>query len=270
MAEKRKHLRDLFNEGTKAVIQYGDEAFEIWLQRPSSVQEDDAFGRGRAKRARLLAKYNDKDSDEYVTMKMEVDALDRDALLAELLDAKNPDHKSQAMSEVLYGPEGSDWGESGEKYLDLVEAVQERLEEIVALNESATEAQNVIMMDQDDEMVRLNAEQEKFDKEVDERFVQLQEGEKARLDAFDNDRLRKMVWDHRVDALGNLAWYSEYRLNQLHYACRYIENKDELYFEDVNEFKNLPPTIQQAISNNFDAIDVSGADLKKLLSPLNF
>ena len=66
-----------------------------------------------------------------------------------------------------------------------------------------------------------------------------------------------------------MAWYEEYRVYQVYYACRYPEDHNKLYFSRADKILGMPPGVRQQLFDAFDEIDVAGLDLKNLLTSLS-
>ncbi len=266
------HLSDLFTTGTLIELSLGGEnTIELWLERPSTIQQDDAMNKAKAKRARLMAAYRDEDSDEHVALEGELLGMSKDAIIEELIILEEENFKRQAVSEVLYGPEGSDWGEYGVDYIDLLDATQSRLQEIREFNDGLSEEDEhlAIRIDKDEEVKRLETQARKFQDESDDRKKVLIEKEKGRLGLTELVKLVDDLRKARIDLEGQLVWFQEYRLRMLYYSVRYPKKRTSRYFDNMDQLTSLPAWVQQQILSDYDTFDAGGEDVKKLASLLS-
>lgn len=272
MVEKVPHLSDLFETGTLIKLSLGEDAeIELWLEKPATVQQDDAINKAKAKRARVMVAHRDEKSDEFVALDAEMKGMSRDALTDQLLQIKDDDFRKQATSEVLYGDQGTDWGEQGEDYIDLLDAVNQRIIEIREHNDSLTEDDShlIILAGKDEELLRLEEVSKKFGAEVDERRQVLADGETALLGNAETEELRERVHESRVELDAHLAWFQEYRMRMLYYSVRYPGKHEKRYFDNMDQLMQLPGWVQQALLGQYDEFETGGESTKKLLSLLS-
>ena len=272
MVEKNPHISELFETGRLETFDFGEEIGKIliWLEKPSTVQQDDAMTKAKAKRSRLIMAHKDKTSDEYMALEGELQLATDEEALEGMLAVKRDELNRQALNEVLHGESGSDWGESGEDYVALLDAVQQRLDEMEEHNKALTEedAHLVIIPAEDTEMIRLLEIENRFAAEVKERRDALLATEEARLKGLGYTKLREVYRDTRINLEGELLWFQEYKMWMIYYACRYPEKHEKSYFTNKDQLMQLPSWVQQEILSRYDDFDQGGESTKKLLSQL--
>ena len=275
MNNKPAHLSELFRRGKIVEVTVGDpeaegQTFQIYMQKPSSVQHDEAITKARAQGARLKLRYEDPTSDERVSLKHRIATIEnRSALIDEIVGFEGKRLRQQAMNEVLYGDVGSDWGgedQSGTLYLDLLSAHVKRIEEIALWNEDADE-ETQINSAQDEELLQIIDKLDQFERETLDREQVLSDQERTKHRNLDVEALRDMLYNQTVDAEAALAWYQEYRTGMLYYACRYPDDHRKFYFSAPNDVLDLPSHIQNQLFNAFDELDKGVESVKNLLTP---
>jgi hypothetical protein len=268
------HLETLFSDGSPLTINYpGKPEISLWITRPNVVQQKDILKKARAAKARRKQELLNKGGDERLALDLEVEDLHKSDLVKRLVEQQAQSFMQQATNEVMFNPEvGSDWGEEAEDYLAIVDAIIVRLNEIQDHNKSVEESgqddQRILPTD-DEELVRLSAEQERFNEEVQKRFNELTQVREREVGVRDTDELRKEYRQHRIEQECDMAWFEEYRQWQIYYACRYDDDHNKLYFSRADKILGLPPSIRTQIFNAYDGLEVGGEDVKNLLTSLS-
>ena len=232
------------------------------------MQQDMASRAARAKKTRRRSELLSKDSEERQALDMEIAELSAEEVAKQLLQLQQSDLQRQALNEVLYSKDfGSDWGKEGEKYMDLLDAVIQRSEEIAAQAEE--EGLDVPNFSDDEEWNRLNDLQQLFQDEVSERFNELADDAlNQMLVTKDADQIRKDYMKRHIDAEADTVWYMEYKLHMLYYATRTLDDHKKLYFESATEVMDMPPQVQRQLLEALESISREVDDLKNSLTPL--
>lgn len=257
-----QHLADLFKVGTLHTVEFdlGDDkfSFDLWIRKPTAEQQGEARAKAQAQSARLKARYRDKESDAYTALWGEITDLEsKDGVIDKLLDVDAADRRSKAFNEVMYAEEhGGDWTEAGEDYFGTVTAMTERFEEIDRHNAALpSEDQELRIAPKDDEELQnLQVKFDEFQSQVEERYNQLIAHERAQLDRESEATLREKLVKAFINVESQMAWYQEYRVRMLHYACRYPDDRKRLYFRHRNDILELPVTIQSDLFTALDAL----------------
>ena len=277
MAKQQMHLKDLFKTGEMVALEFvdpGDPAeivsVELWLRKPTAAQQQEAMAKAQAKKARKRRALKDEESDDRVALVEELDEMEtREEIIEYLVKYQEPTLRSKAMNDVLYDKDvGSDWGDDGAKYLEVVDAVSQRYQEILAFNDDLAEADKDkrIVADEDEDVLRLSAEQERFETEVEDRLSTYLDEERAKYKGKKLSELRNLLLKERIDVQSGLEWYQEYRTQLLFYALRYPENKKRLYFDSVSDILELPDYVQAKLFAAFDNVERGVDELKNSLS----
>lgn len=276
--QQRMRLQDLFKTGELVSLEFPNPEspddrlqVELWIRRPTAEQQQEAMAKAQAKKARKRRALKEEGSDEHLALMEEVEELEtRDELIDQIVRFQEQSLRAQATNEVLYRDDvGSDWGTDGSVYIELIDAVQQRWDEIVRHNEELDPKDYELRIDPqtDEELGKLNAEQERFDAEVQEKFAELLEAEKAKYRGVKIDELREKLASELIDAQSGLEWYAEYRQRLLFYSLRDPDNTKKLYFNSLEEMLSMPDFIQQRLFAEYDRIDRGVDEVKNLLSP---
>lgn len=268
------HLEELFSDGGPLTINYpGHPEVTLWLSRPNVLQQKDIVKKARAAKARRKQELMDKSGDERLAIDLEVDDMSKGDLVERMIEGEAQKYMQQATNEVMFNPDvGSNWGEEAEEYLAVVDAVLARLTEIQDHNNELEEAgveEGRIMPTDDEELVRLSAEQERFNEEVQVRYNALIDDRKKEVALRKSEDLRREYHKGVIERECDMAWFEEYRSWQIYYACRYEDDHNRLYFTRADKIMGLPPSVRTQIFEAFDQIDLAGNDIKNLLTSLS-
>lgn len=275
-----KHLRDLFRTGKMVTVSVPDPrdyeksvAFDIWMQKPSTSQQEEALAAARARAARKKALFRDAESDEMLMIAADVDDLERDELKDRLAYHQSAQFKSQAFNDVLYDPDHqvkdedgeSKYGPEGIGYADLLQALAERIDEINTLNADLSEAEvkdRWIDLADDEEYQRLVGEKDEFEAKVAERAEYLRQKEIETYQGIPDAELRKMLRKRFMETELNLAWFETYKAEMLWRACRYPDDHKRRYFSNPAEILDLPREVVEYLMSHYESIDFSGGEVK--------
>jgi hypothetical protein len=280
MAEKelpiggpQPHLSQMFTAGKLHTVVYpGKPEVEVWVARPNSQQSDKAQRLARVARARRFRELTSKDSDEAMALDVQMGEMQKAQVVDTLLDRTSRKREQQAYNEVLYSEDhGSDWGSSGSKYLELLDATIQRMEEIQKYNvemEAAETPEGIINPTEDEELTRLNAEQSAFEAEVRERLEPITEAERIEISALGIDKVRRNLRDAMVEAECDVLWFSTFRIEMVFYSIRYPDKHGKLYFENSDQLADLPESVKGQLFSAYEDVDMGAEQTKNLLTPL--
>lgn len=245
-------------------------AVELWMRKPTTPEYQQATAKAGALQARRRARYKDKESDEYMALQSSIDEVgDTEEILGYMLDFKRVELQQQAYHEVLYakeeGEDGKDvwlWGENGSEYLDLLAGIQARSDEIKKYNDMVEIEEEKIFYESDEEMIRLNAQVDKFAEQRQERLDKLTEIERAALSQKSDKELRAMLTKRMVDLDVNSAFTEEFKNWMVYFSVRYGDDHSKRYFKDPNDIAELPDYVKIQIYTAYDQIDIRSEDLK--------
>jgi hypothetical protein len=272
---KPMKLNDLFRVGKMVTVPITGEGgkvieFNIWMRKPSATQHEEALSSARAKQARVRLQYADEGSDQYAAIADEMNQYtSKTELIDKVLSFDFQRMRQAAINEVLYDPEqGQKWGEYGEGYSDLIAGIAQRMDEIQNRNAElgADETELRVLFDEDPELLKLLAKREEFEAEVDALVQAARDVEISKYKLMSIDELRKTLWKLTVDAQAQMAWYEEYRLRSLWFACRETGDRVKPYFETPYDILDLPPGVINTLLNHYDELDQGGEAVKNLLS----
>jgi hypothetical protein len=211
---------------------------------------------------RRKRKFKDKEGDAWISMwEQSIEPLEsKTELIDAIVGYDEAKLRSQAYNEVLFGDEGSDWGENGSRLLGSLDAVQTRMAEIERHNDTLDEGDEdlIIQYGEDQELLDLQAEYASFDTETAERLDALMDRERAKFEGKKLAELRAALTKRIVDLEGDMAWYQEYRIRMLFHACRKMESRKEHYFNDMEDILELPSPVQSQLMMALDQIDRGG------------
>ena len=281
---KQMHLQDLFRTGKEVrfELDFEDDPVEIviWMRKPTAGQQDEALNKARGKQARRKKAYRDKESDEYVSLLSDVESMeDVDELKTQIIRFDEAQLRAQAFNEVLhnekYAPKDENgellWGENNTGYLDLLTAIQQRMEEIQRFNSELEEEDQALRIEfeTDEELVALQEDRDAFENHVTTRYEDLRQIELDKLKGQKGIQLRNQLLKKMIEAESSLVWYEEYRSWMLYFSCRKPEDKTKPYFDDPAQLMDMPTGVIIYLEDQLNDLDKSGPALKNLPSPLS-
>ena len=270
MPKRKPHLSSLFHSGTEVTIvdTEGNE-YPIWVQRPSSLQQEESREYASAKVARFKLQAKDKKSDTYMALQATAQDDSYDDLLSARLRFEEPSVRDAALSEVLY-TEGSEWSEE-DKYFGLITAMSERFNEIERFNNEMEEAgsEERIDIDTDEKLLEVSKEHDRFQDEVQRVGDAELERLKEEFRKIPEDELREQVVKKTLDLDARMQWYEAYRTRMLSYACRFPEDHKKLYFASHDEVMEVPYYIRSQLFAAYDEVEKGSEDVKNSLSLLS-
>jgi hypothetical protein len=268
------HLADLFENGKEVLIVYpGKPETKVWIERPSPDQHQECLNNARATRARRFYELSEENSGERMAFVQETNALDKEELVEALLEKERRMLERQALNEVLFSEEfGSDWGNEGDKYSDLLGAISDRYAEINQRNNELKAANvdetNIVNPDDDEEIVRLSKIQETFEVEVKARRDELAADKRLEIAVHGIEKLREQMLEQRIALECDMVWFATFKFQQLFYATRYMADHSRLYFRNVSQIKGLPQLVQEQLMDGLNEVDIDVEALKNSLTPL--
>ncbi len=278
---KQMHLQDLFKTGVEVrfELDFEDEPVEIviWMRKPTAGQQDEAMNKARGIQARRKTVYRDKDSYEYLALVGDLEEFNTVGLLKEqIIKFEEQQLRSRAFNEVLhqkeFQPKDEDgkpkWGDDSTEYLDLLGAIQVRMEEISQFNSELEEGDESLKLtfDDDEELSGLQADRDEFENFVTERFEVLKADALKEFSGKKVVELRKILQKKLIETDTSLTWYEEYRKYMLYFSCRNPEDKTEPYFTAPEEVLIMPPNVISFLENQLEDLDSPGNALKNLPS----
>ncbi len=269
-AKPRAHLSDLFRAGKQLTItDSNDVEYVLWMQRPTATQQEDAREAANVKSLRLKMQYKERDGDRYLVLHQTMEEMEEhDELVETRAKYKDGDIRNQAFNEVLYSEDhGEDWKKE-DRYLSLLGAITDRWDEINRYNEQMEEAESDerITPTEDEQLLELLDQQNKFGDQVQVRTDELMEEEKARHVNKPDAQLRNEIVKESIDVESRVYWYETHQIRMLYYACRRTEDHDKFYFDVAEDVLNLPSHIRQDLYNAYDELERGSEDVKNSLS----
>lgn len=263
------HLSELFHSGEEVDIEVFNEhdpdnplKFPVWIRRPTVGQQEECRAKANAKQHRRKRQFKDKEGDAWLGMwETSVDPLTSKTEVVEAIVSYDESRlKSQAYNEVLFGDTGSDWGTDGQGLLNALEAVQQRIDEIGRLNDALDEEDSdlAISFSEDEELLGLQADYDRFVDEQEARFQELREAYVREFDGMTMDQLRRKLTKKIVELEGDMAWYAEYKMRMLYHAVRKVDSHNDHYFGSLEDILELPGHVQTQLMAALDNIDRGG------------
>lgn len=276
MADKPRHIRDLFTTGKKITIKALNEdgefeEFSFWMRKPLPSDHQEVIDIAAAKAVRVRAKFRDKENPSYIALYEQVANSSADDLIDVLIEMKRDEFRREAYNIVLYDETyGSDWSSDGNDYISIVLAVANRLIEIEGHNKELSDEDGhlIIRPEEDEELKRLSAIQEEFEKEVEELVDQYITKERKVHAGKSVDKLREEVIKKLIETEVAYARLQAYKSNMIWRSSRDLEDKSTHYFKDVDELETLPYAVRTQIFDAYDNLEPKGDDIKNLLSLL--
>jgi hypothetical protein len=264
------HLKDLVKVGTETVVtdSAGNE-YELYIARPSSLQQEDARKKANASVARYRIEAKDPDSDVALSLRLAFEEMDKEALVDMLLQYEKQDAQTKAYNEILW-QEGSEWNED-DKYLSLVNAIADRMTDIQKYNEQmeAAGSDDRIQPFEDEQLKALLEEQKRFDDEVEQATEAELQGFRVKYEAMDLEELRDENIRQAEELEAKMRWYQEFQVRMLYYACRYSDDRKKFYFDDPEDVLELPQYVRSQLYGAYEDLEAGVGDLKNSLSLLS-
>ena len=282
--EKKKtaRLQDLFKTGKEVTLDFevDDESFEVkmWMRKPLPQQAEEALTRSRGQQVRRKRLYQDKDSDEYLTLVGDVETIEtRDEVIDRILMFDHAKVRQTAYNEVLYNPDNSPhdedgkliFGEAGQYYLDLLDGIGNRMDEIRIFNEGLEDEDEelVILFEDDEELRKLREKEDIFENAVTARVEDLTAANRAAFKGVKLAGLYKELIKRLIEGDSNMHWYAEYQKWMLFHSCRVLDDHKKSYFRNPEELAALPGSVLMMLQTELDLFE-SGQDAIKNLPSL--
>lgn len=278
--EKPKHLRDLFVRGKQVTIKIprpGTEddwwEFDVWVQKPSVAEQEEAAAKARAAAARQRARLKDKDSDEYLSLLADIEDIARDELKERIVAHDAQRLRQQAFNDVMFNEdfqlkddEGKPlYGAEGVGYADLLSAIADRMEEIDRRNDDLPEDERKdrwISYEDDEDLWVMNEKRDVVEQTVQERYDDLYKVEVRNQEGKPTAELQAELIRLYRDTELSVTWYSTYQTYMLWQAVREMGAKQKHYFANPNEVLDLPIEVREFLTREFESLSVPGVELK--------
>lgn len=266
---RKPHLADLFNKGeTITIVDASDVEYEIFVRRPDPNQHQTALDAGNAKLASITVQYESRSGPRYDSIAAMVRAEpDKDVLIDQLVQYELSDVRQQAYHEVLYGDAGSVWDgeDEGRSYLDVLQGINARAEEIIRYNETIDEDDR-LDQETDEMMTSLLEAQTLFQSEVAVREGELMLDVRVKHQNKPVAQLQNELIKAGLEVEGKLYWYEEYQTKLLYYACREPDDVKQLYFDNPYDILELPQYIRALLYEAYERLELGSDELKNSLS----
>jgi len=263
MAKKRR-LGDLFVVGGPFVITDPKGSVEVWLQKPSEIDDESILRRSNARKARFIRDADDLDSELYLSEYASVRSFGVREVLVGLAISED---LLRARARITAETQAEDeWSEEG-YFQGLIDAWNGDPED--ASNLGGLMAVWAAGEDQDDprwaEAVATQGALERFSNQVENQV----DAEETRLrrdwgegqDDYEitpqlDAKLYDIVTRHMVQRTGEELFFTEYVRQQLYYSVREFDNHGQRYFSDVSEIDDLDHDVKLALSGALNALIV--------------
>ena len=235
--------------------------FHAWVRLPNAFQMKDIAEKARAARARRVRSLKDPESDAYVILENELDALRDESMrvlmVEELLDKDFTADYDTALREVLeiedpdYVPE--DEGDEIPKLYANIEQDQEEYARQVKLPEEQ----------RTEDFDELHRTVQRFSEAIQAELEKIIKPKRKTLTEDRTlDELIDMVRQERINQSGNEAYLHTFNSWQW-FVCTYKPRKgtpDERAFQDFTQFRlNTPPEVIHELQSAFTALELEMA-----------
>lgn len=273
---KRRRLSDLYAMGRKALIDDGHGAVEVWLQKLSPIEMENALRRSSVERAKMLVAAKDEESElwqaawadlhEWAPTKeqlLQIALADKIVRFRAKIEAELADDEEWSKDDYLQGLVDA-WDGTGAV---VAEPPAEDAEEP---SESSVEGERdplrfAYARGEEDprfpEALRVKNEIDRFSNRVEE----LVAAERANLlrDYEDEpiDKIRRMAVERTLEQQSSNVMFEEYENQELFYAVRDPETKKR-YFGSRDEVVGLQPEVRARLIAEYRALMVDPAEGK--------
>lgn len=259
------HLRDLVEPGrvvtVTATLQDGStQDISLFMRKPNVVQQEDALKKAKTSQARKRADYANHEGGDYMTLIESMRQMELSDIIDTLVSLSPKELREQARNEVLYGDEGSDWGDEGGVLFEAKAALEQIHDQYASGIIAGDEMGNI---DDDPQVKELRGLIDRFVDEVAERREELERKEKVRLSGLSEEELKSMLLDRLIDTECNIAWYETYSDWMLYYSCKDVDKNEKNYFDNLSEMRELPGYIRDQLLQHYQDLATSNAgDIK--------
>lgn len=244
-------LEDLYMTGRDMTLSDGEREVKVYISKLTPFDQEKAYNRANAERAKVLAVKTRKDSNEYLAISADASEMDREVLIEYLTN----DHmnKKRAVIEARTAFEKK-WTE--DNYLI---GLQDAWANILDEEEDQESA----------EALRVRAELDRYEadckKEIDAEEADFRDNLSKRTDEW----LMEHVVDLMVKMQADLAWLMEHRYCQVWLAVRDPKNHDKRYFpgDDHSAVKKIDTEIYKKLLYAYQNLEVppdEGKDLPRV------
>lgn len=242
MPTKRRRLSDLYIVGKPFTVSDDQGEVEVWLQKLNPLERETAIRKSGAMRARTLAYYMDKESDQYQAAVNDVVDFysDRESITQMIIATDLMKSRQSVEAEVAADEK---WSKDG-LLIGLIDSWQEELKDRFAEDPNDVEAKKVFDL------------MGEFDAEVDER-VQAQKVrlEKEKLDLA-LEELRDVAVERVIETQAINAFIEEFDVQRLLFGVREPDDHKEYYFKDRLEIKALPENLRSTLTIAYAELEV--------------
>ncbi len=275
----RTHLTDLFKTGEDVTLEVFNPAdpdnpivYKLYFRKPTVGVMEEIMAKARAKQARARRALLDPEHDEHVAIMEEIGQMSASELIRDLVRFEESMIRRRANQEVLYGQDENGeyrWGKEGQDYMDLLEAIQQRRDEIAAHNDGLSDEEQSLRIDigADEEYMRLSKELSRFDEQVEELFEKMMEEERKKHEGKTVETLRKELAKQTIETKASLAFWQEYRVLQIFHSTRYPDDHTKLYFDSPDDILDLPEHVRGQLFSLYDEFEQDLGDVKNVPSP---
>lgn len=236
----------MFDDGT------GDPV-TVYIRKLNPVDQETAFRRANAARARSLIAARDPDSDEATAfLGQAMDVGGRDELISFLNASKIATFRETKEAEI-----GDDEEWKKDDYLQgLYDAWNDGLDQVHALND----ADDPTFAD----AVRVFSEMQRFSEQVDELVRDEDDRLKESFSSTSLAELQETVADELVVLNGDSIWVREYRRCQVWLCTRTPEDHGKRYFGSREEVNELPGEVYGRLVEELTTLTVEVPEGKDL------
>lgn len=235
---KRERMRKLFDTGKMLYftitgdgqVVVHDEAqedgFAIWVRPADPLQRQEAVTSAQAARAMVVISARSEYSNEWMTIKGYIASLDDEALAAYVVGLGEDERLAEARRHVLKQEEWKDFNQLRDAMRDFEESGDNQ---------------------DDPKWAPLFERDNQFADEVEARARELREAAVEAMKLIPRPKLEEKAFEGRLDEAGTNAFISRYAEELLYYGCRDDEDHSVLFFEDVEDMKRQPESLQNAL-----------------------
>jgi hypothetical protein len=235
---KRKKLSDLYRRGKPLTVTDDDGDFvELYLRKPSDTQFDTILRRSNAARARYAKMGEDPESEEYESVYGTLLDFDHKLIVTLAMAEAYGKAKLRTESQVEHEDE---WAEEGylQSLVDRWNGDEQNrgLRDVWVLDPEDASAEG-------DEARHIYKELERFQHEVEERFVAVDQEVRENFEGRDFGVLMDLAVQELLKRNSNDAFAREFEHQQIFYTTRDPDDQSKFYFGTVDEVRDLPKQI---------------------------
>lgn len=245
-----RRLTDLMQVGKELVLGDEEGTITVYLRKLTPIDLQSQVKHANAARSRAQARFRDDDSDDYLSVYANTEAMGREAAIEFLLAASMGELVEKYEAQVA---EEDEWKKDG--YLEgLRDSWKDGLEEIYFSHDEGDPER--------EEAERIFAEQKRYVEQVEKLVNADLDEQREILEGRESEWLFTEATKKSLDSEAEQAWYSAFNEAMIYFGVRQDKDHNKRYFESYEEVRNLSTPMVNRILEEFHGLNVDPVEGK--------